>query len=652
MILIFISVFALAIISGNMVLKDYRVYKEDQILSHDVILAIHISNLVHELQKERGMTAGYLGSGGKKFVDMLPKQRRLTDEKKSVLLQNIAKLRQEIEKQKILKKRLDEALNFLKNLSEIRSQVDHMQIVPKKAIGYYTALNGKLLDTIALLASISTDAKIAKKLISYVSFLYAKERMGIERAVLSAVFAKNYFQKGMYEKFLKLLSEQQSFLKIFEVTAEPKLVRELREIMNSSSIKEVSRMEQVAVKKTNEGNFNIEPTYWFTTITKKINLMKKFETIMQKSLIKDIQTLQNKAKTEMIESSLFALTIIIFELLFGFFISRNIIREINTISDTLREIAKTKDLTKEINIKVEDEIGTIVDSVNELLRSTKVAIEHAKNATQENASIAAELNSTVLEIGKRAEDEAQIVANTTEQASSVQVPLTESVQNLENAQEELQIANKKLDQTKKSIDNLLHTLKNNAENEKRVVEELRALVQATDETKEALNLIEDIANQTNLLALNAAIEAARAGEQGKGFAVVADEVRNLAEKSRKYVEEIHGTIGNLIHAINVITEKISKNVDDINTLAQNSEEVENNVEDVTDAMKIGVEKSTESSEKIKSIVQNIEDIIEEIKKINTISSSNARSVEEIATATEHLYKQIEDLTEILGEFKT
>ncbi|BAF69899.1 methyl-accepting chemotaxis protein [Nitratiruptor sp. SB155-2] len=651
-ILIITSIIAVVLFASNLIVKDYEKLTQNRLLSRDVVLAINISNLVHELQKERGMTAGYIGSNGTKFMKMLPKQRKLTDERKQVLLRKLASMQAELSKQNDIQKNLQKASAMLKKLSTIRAKVDKLQIPLQKAIAFYTTLNGTLLDTIAMLAKKSDDATIAKKLISYVNFLYAKERMGIERAVLSAVFAKNYFTDALYEKFLRLISEQHAFLKTFSVTVDTNLLHTFHQLMENSAVKEVNNLEELAMNKAKEGGFGVDPTYWFSMMTKKINLMKQFEKVLQKDLINSIQYLIAHAKSVVVYSALFSVLVVTFQMIFGLLISRNIMKEIRTITSRLQYAAKTKDMTQLIEIESEDEIGVIVQSVNELIRASKEAIDRAKKATQENASIAAELNSTVMEIGKRVEDEAQIVANTTGKASSIQKPLAESVENLENSQEELQNANKKLEDAKESIENLLDTLKNSAENEKKVVAELHALVNATDEAKEVLNLIEDIASQTNLLALNAAIEAARAGEQGKGFAVVADEVRNLAEKSRKYVEEIHGTIGNLIDVIRGISDKIAKNVEDVSRLAQTSVEVENSVEEVTDAMEASVVKSNQSSEKMKAIVQEIENIIDEIKKINNISSSNARSVEEIATATEHLYKQIEDLTQILGEFKT
>ena len=540
----------------------------------------------------------------------------------------------------------------MQKISVIRQEVTNLAIPVKQAIGFYTKTNAKLLDVIALLAKDSSNVEVATNMIGYVNFLYAKERMGIERAVLSAVFAADRFLPGLYEKFLNLLSEQKTYLKMFQLTADLKLVKLYKKMANNDAFFQVSKMEEIALQKAKEGSFGIDPVVWFKTITNKINLVKEFETKFQKFLLHKINTIISESKNNIIIASAESVFIILFMLIFGYLLAKNISDEIQIAKDTVNEIAVDKDLTKHIDIDSEDEIKEIAESINQMIDASRLAIDKAKNATQENASIAAELNSTVMEIGKRAEEEAEVVSVTTQKANDIQVPLTESVEDMNLAQEELQIANEKLETAKSNIQSLLDTVRESAENEKNIVKELQSLIAATEETKEALDLIEDIATQTNLLALNAAIEAARAGEQGKGFAVVAEEVRNLAEKSRSYVEEIHETIGKLIEMIQVISKNISKNVDEIAKLSESSKEVEQNVEEVAKAMEISVERSSISSVRISNITNEIKMVIEEIRKINEISSSNARSVEEISTATDHLYRQIEELTAILDEFKT
>ena len=651
LILSIIPLFAILIYTSIFLYEHYKSYSESQIIENSVNLATKISAVVHELQKERGRTAGYLGSGGTKFKLEIQEQRRLTDQKINQLKNYLSKVDKDEIPESTYNK-LQTALTELNRLNLIRSQVDSLSIPVEEAINYYTNLNRLFLETIGSFAKNSSDATITKQLTAYTDFLFAKERMGIERAVLSAVFAAGNFTPKLYTKFISLLSEQNAFLTAFKIIAPNDFLQKYQQIVSGHVVEEVSRMEKIAIQKANEGDFGIEPSYWFDTITKKINLMKKAEDYMSAQLLKTINDLQASVKGKFIADVIISLIVIAVIVIIGYLINKSINTTITLIQKELKYIADTKDFTKKVRVNTNDEMKNIADSINYLIEASREAIEQAKIAAQENTSIAAELSATASEIEKRVEEESQIVNQTTTKAHSIRKPLEVSVEKLEQTKDKIMKASSTLDEARNKITDLIETVKASAAEEVKIVSELEELKEATERTKEVLKLIEDIANQTNLLALNAAIEAARAGEFGKGFAVVADEVRNLAEKSREYVENITNTIMELLNHINNISQKISQNADTVNKLAEESSHVEEDVNTINVIMKETADVSEDASESIKAIVEEIKGIIAEIEQINEISSANTKSVEEIAKATEHLYTMTENLSKILEEFKT
>ena len=649
--LIFIFIIYAGLISYKLLIQQYITYHNACKLKSAVALSVKISNVVHELQKERGRTAGFLGSGGTKFVQEIRSQYTHSDSKIRDLESFIASSHfQDIHQD--IKKEIQRELVLLKKVPLIRKKVLALRISAKEAISFYSNLNAKFLATIGSLSKKSNEATITRELIAYDDFLLSKERAGIERAVLSATFANDAFLPGFFVKFIRLISEQEAFLDSFKMAAPQKFVKLYEKVSQNPVFQEVKRMESVALQKANIGNFAIEPGYWFDTITKKINLLKDIENSIAKQILSDITSIIEKNKTSFYMTLFITLIGLIFVLLLGYLIiEKSINATIEVLGTSLSKIVKNKDFSTVIPLQSQDELGIVVDNTNRLIHFAKETINEAKASIEKNSKVAKELSQTAMDIGKNMEEEAYFVSQTASNATKIRTPLIDAVNKLDRAQTEIEQANNLLQFAKENIISLVNEVKKSALKEKSIVRELDELIKTTDETKDVLTLIEEIANQTNLLALNAAIEAARAGEHGKGFAVVAEEVRGLAEKSRSHVEKINATITQLLSKISDISAKISANAENITNLSESVDNIEADVDSVSSVMNYTVEGSLEASNKIKDILQDIEEIITDVSKINELSSLNARNVEEIASSTELLYKQIDSLRTKLQEYR-
>ena len=226
------------------------IYKENASLNNlhklkqVMVLAQKASDLVHELQKERGASAGYVGSGGKKFKDILAKQRILTNQKRKILansLKNIDLSEIDENTDRLIKT----AMQKLQNLESIRHRVDNLDISLKEAIGYYTSLNRLFLDAIEGANQLSTFSDLTRKLTAYSALLEMKERMGIERAVGTGAISKGHFGEGKLAKFAVLVSEQNSFKKRFLNNAAKEDINYYNQTMNNPVVTRVSQIESI-----------------------------------------------------------------------------------------------------------------------------------------------------------------------------------------------------------------------------------------------------------------------------------------------------------------------------------------------------------------------------------------------------------------------
>ena len=310
------------------------------------------------------------------------------------------------------------------------------------------------------------------------------------------------------------------------------------------------------------------------------------------------------------------------------------------------------DLTKKLQDDKNDEISLVSKEINRFIQKTKDIIVMAKNLSNENASVSHELSITSMEVGKRVEDSTALNAQSDEIAKTIFKDIQNSMENAEKSKLEIQEANFDLQEARKMIALLSDKVQRSSQAEIELAQKIVQLNDDAQQVQSILDIIADIADQTNLLALNAAIEAARAGEHGRGFAVVADEVRKLAERTQKSLNEINATINVILQAIVQTSEEMNINSKQIEELATVSNDVENKISKTVLIMDQATSSTEKTLEEYTEVSSKIEAMTKKISQVNEISSNNARSVEEIANAASHLNSLTENLNNTLSQFKT
>jgi len=363
---------------------------------------------------------------------------------------------------------------------------------------------------------------------------------------------------------------------------------------------------------------------------------------------KNIATLDKNA---MISEIIVFVSILIVMGIFVMMIN-SITASIRRLEKGMESVAQNRDFTGLVSVEGNDELAQMSRKLNELVSVLRQAFSGIRSASSENLSVSAELSATTLAIGRAAEEEAKIVTQTTVESDRMKETMKISASEALSVREKALGARNNLQEAQSALHNTIEQLSITVQMEGEINDRLNSLSQEASQVKQVLTVIADIADQTNLLALNAAIEAARAGEHGRGFAVVADEVRKLAERTQKSLVETNATVNVIVQSINDITDQMNHNTKRIETLAEASAEVNNHTETAVVALADTVNAIEKLSNDTQHNALTTESIIQKIGNINELSTSNARSVEEIAAAAEHLHQMTEQLTAQISVFRT
>jgi methyl-accepting chemotaxis protein len=333
-------------------------------------------------------------------------------------------------------------------------------------------------------------------------------------------------------------------------------------------------------------------------------------------------------------------------------ISRSIVGALTLMKQTIWNIATTKDFSKTVDASRDDEIGEAMKSLNTLIAAVADTMRTVKKASSDNISVSNELSSTTVAMSKRSEDAASGMKQTMQNAEEVVSRLKEIFAGIEVAKADVVETTSNLLSAQSSLTAMTDELHGTAEAENEINERLNGLAGEAEQVKNVLTVIGDIADQTNLLALNAAIEAARAGEHGRGFAVVADEVRKLAERTQKSLVETNATINVIVQSILEISDKMNHNAKSVESLVESAKdagdktnEAVGKVNTTSEAMNALAAEASRNGEKTTKMVSDMH-------SINEKTSANLRSIEEIASASRHLLSMTEEVDAQLSVFRT
>jgi methyl-accepting chemotaxis protein len=526
-----------------------------------------------------------------------------------------------------------------------------MSIPAAEAAKYFTKTIAVILGTLPAIAEQSGDLDVEKQMIAYIAFLNAKERTGQERALMVPVFTADKIDPAQYRTFLGHVAAQQTYLSMFDGSASKDLVEFYRQKEAGEAFANVNAMRETVFTRASEGGFGIEPTQWFRTITAKIDSLREVEDMAAGQIKSSAAQRASHAFSMLLVETGFTVLVLLVTMILGFWIARSITRPLEMLKTTISDIQRSNDLTRHLAVESKDEIGQAADAFNQLIEGFRVSM----NQVAQDAETVLRLSGQVAAASTQVAGSSQIQSDAASSMAAAVDEMTVSIDQISDHAREAQAisgnSNTLSEGGSDVILSVVQEMKRIAENVHQSSSIIGELGQHTNQIQSVVQVIKDIADQTNLLALNAAIEAARAGEQGRGFAVVADEVRKLAEKTASSTGEIAAMIGKIqagaqhavasmdvgVTCVNQGVALASQAGEAIHQIQQGSQQVSVAITDISSAIQ---EQSVASNE-----------IAQHVEKVAQMSDENAAAIHNSSAVAVELQSLAVNLKNTVTQFR-
>lgn len=576
-------------------------------------------NLVHQLQRERGISSGYIGSHGEAFSSRLNNQRPATDQAFATYRATLA----ELDLQALSPALAALAKDIEDRLAEtraLRRRIEALEVEAPEVVAHFTDLNDTLIGMTGEVAHLTDDADISRRLGAYYTLLKAKDLAGIERALLANAFSTNLMRTPTHQRLLSMQGRESAHLDTFDTLANAELADGLTAILEGEVVQRVAPLRDRALTLGVAGGYNVDPQRWFDTQSAKIDELKGLEDSVAAGILASASELRRSAHRALIAYLVIAALATTLALALALITVRSLLgplyRNLNDIK------SRGGDLSRRLEVPGSDELSRLYAAFNDASSETESLVGTIQRGALSVEVASGEIAQGNQDLAQRTEEQS---ASLVETASSME-QITATVRNTaDNARQAESMAEEMSEQA-----NAASRVAGSAS------EAMQQIHAANHEVTGIVEAIDNIAFQTNLLALNASVEAARAGEHGRGFAVVAQEVRKLASRSADEAEQIRRVIGNNVERINRGEALVKDTGTTLEAITRKVDQVADLVRDMSAA-------TGEQS-------AGIEQINQAVTQLEEVTQQNAALVEQVAAASRSLDGQAGDMARLVGRF--
>lgn len=357
------------------------------------------------------------------------------------------------------------------------------------------------------------------------------------------------------------------------------------------------------------------------------------------------------------KSILVAVIALILAIAVTYFVVAAIIRPINQLRLVSEKVANG-DLANTVNIKAEDELGKLGDAFNKMIyslremvtsiTSTSVSLasssEELSASTEENVSSIRQISESIQEVSNGSNEQLKSTNTVSKVINDISEDINRMGQNIESVTEATFDTSKRANQGVGVINEAIKQINVVKESASNTEKDFNVLVEKANEIMKFNAIISDIAQQTNLLSLNAAIEASHAGDKGKGFAVVADEIRKLAEESREAAKQIGFLIENIQTSVTNASASMSDSVSSVESGSEKVLEAGKSFEDIVEQITDLSGKMKEISAFVDNISHGTEEMVQSFTEISNVSEEITSSIDNVASVTEQQNASMEDIS--------
>ncbi|MFP6288831.1 methyl-accepting chemotaxis protein TlpB [Helicobacter pylori] len=333
------------------------------------------------------------------------------------------------------------------------------------------------------------------------------------------------------------------------------------------------------------------------------------------------------------------------------------LRIVKRIDELVLKINAFSHGDKDLRIKIDvgdrnDEISQVGHGVNLFVENARLIMEEIKGISTSNKTSMDKLVQIAQETQKSMKDSSTTLNSVKNKATDVASMMNISIEQSQGLRKRLIETQGLVKESKDAIGDLFSQITESAHTEEELSSKVEQLSRNADDVKSILDIINDIADQTNLLALNAAIEAARAGEHGRGFAVVADEVRNLAGRTQKSLAEINSTIMVIVQEINDVSSQMNLNSQKMECLSDMSKSVQETYEKMSSNLSSVVSDSNQSMDDYAKSGHQIEAMVSDFAEVEKVASKTLADSSDILNIATHVSGTTTNLDKQVNLFKT